>query len=446
VYQFRKLVARHKVGFGFIAALFVMAVALAVTMTLEARRIAIERDRANREAATATSVVDFLVGLFEVVDPGEARGNTITAREVLDEGAARISRELTAQPLIQARLMDRMGRVYQGLGLYDRSEPLLKTALAIRRNGPGENQVDVGRSRATLGWGYVLVGRPADAIPVYKEAQEILESRLGRENSEIAWTECHFSAVIAGTDLTAARRLLERSLEVFEKDPGAYHHGISYCSVALSTNLIMAKRYEDAARAAEHALEIEVRFAGSDTPQAAVALNQLGWALVFTGDYVRARPLLDRALAIQERTLGPDHQFVAWTLQSRGELVRRTKQFEASEADLKRALAIETKLSGAYQDEVGNVLTSLGFLYTEMGRYADAEVSYGEALRVLERLGPDHPYLADCLEAYASLLRRMNRGAEAEPLEARALSIRAKSAGESTSAPDSHAAGLTEGR
>src|SRR5262249_36255894 len=52
-YQFRKLVVRHKAVFGFIAALFVMLLGVAVTMTVQAGRISRERDRANREARTA---------------------------------------------------------------------------------------------------------------------------------------------------------------------------------------------------------------------------------------------------------------------------------------------------------------------------------------------------------------------------------------------------------
>ena len=38
------------------------------------------------EARTAERTTDFLVSLFAVSDPGEARGNSITAREILDAG------------------------------------------------------------------------------------------------------------------------------------------------------------------------------------------------------------------------------------------------------------------------------------------------------------------------------------------------------------------------
>ena len=43
-------------------------------------------------------------------------------------------------------------------------------------------------------------------------------------------------------------------------------------------------------------------------------------------------------------------------------------------------------------------------------------------------LGPEHPNVATTLGNYAALLRKMNRGAEAEKMEARAQAIRAKHA------------------
>ena len=107
---------------GFVALL----VGIAVTTTVQSIQVARERDRANREAEAARQVSQFLVDLFEVSEPGEARGNTITAREILDEGAKRISTDLAAQPLTQARLMGTMGRVYARLGLYDAASPLME--------------------------------------------------------------------------------------------------------------------------------------------------------------------------------------------------------------------------------------------------------------------------------------------------------------------------------
>src|SRR6185436_8376004 len=63
----------------------------------------------------------------------EARGNTVTVREALDRGAARIDHELAAQPATRATLLDAVGRVYHNLGLYGRSGELLARAAELRR-------------------------------------------------------------------------------------------------------------------------------------------------------------------------------------------------------------------------------------------------------------------------------------------------------------------------
>ena len=78
--------------------------------------------------------------------PSEARGNSITAREIMDKGAARIDKELTAQPAIQATLMETMGTVYTSLGLYDQAVPLLRSALDKRRALYGDKHLEVARS------------------------------------------------------------------------------------------------------------------------------------------------------------------------------------------------------------------------------------------------------------------------------------------------------------
>ena len=64
------------------------------------------RARAVVEAQTATQTSDFMVGLFEVSDPSEAKGNTITAREILDRGAERIHGDLDARYRIEADVID----------------------------------------------------------------------------------------------------------------------------------------------------------------------------------------------------------------------------------------------------------------------------------------------------------------------------------------------------
>jgi serine/threonine-protein kinase len=105
---------------------------------------------ARTEAETSRQVSDFLVALFEVSDPDEARGNSITAREILDQGADRVTTDLNDQPLIQARLLLTIGDVYRKLGLFADAEGLLERSLEIRRAELGEVHPDVAASLQAL--------------------------------------------------------------------------------------------------------------------------------------------------------------------------------------------------------------------------------------------------------------------------------------------------------
>ncbi len=60
----------------------------------------------------------------------------MTAREVLDRGAEKIERELLDQPTVRANLLDAMGRVYTGLGLYGQATDLLYSSLQASEDSP----------------------------------------------------------------------------------------------------------------------------------------------------------------------------------------------------------------------------------------------------------------------------------------------------------------------
>jgi hypothetical protein len=72
-------------------------------------------------------------------------------------------------------------------------------------------------------------------------------------------------------------------------------------------------------------------------------------------------------------------------------------------------------------------LNNLAGLYEKQGDHAEAESLYKKSLAIMEKaLGPNHPHVARSLESLAGFYRRINRDAEAEPLEERAARIRAK--------------------
>jgi len=131
-YRAGKFVRRHRLGVGIAAAALIMLVVFAAAMTIQAQRIAKERDRANREAEASRRVAEFITNMFKVSDPTESRGNTVTAREILDKASQDIDRGLAKAPVVQAQMMDVMGMVYWNLGLFARAQSLLERSVNLR--------------------------------------------------------------------------------------------------------------------------------------------------------------------------------------------------------------------------------------------------------------------------------------------------------------------------
>src|SRR5438552_11370268 len=63
-----------------------------------------QRVVADQQSLTARRTADFLKSLFIVSNPSEARGNSITAREVLDRGVRQVGEQLKDEPLVRADL------------------------------------------------------------------------------------------------------------------------------------------------------------------------------------------------------------------------------------------------------------------------------------------------------------------------------------------------------
>ena len=142
-YRSRTFMARHKAA---VASAFLAAVALAgfaIGMGILARS-------ANRARLTAQHQAQFLAGMFQAATPEESRGQTITARTLLDRGASRIDRELASEPQVRASLLEVIAEAYRNLGLLDRSQALARQAFALARKSQGTDNTDAVKSQELL--------------------------------------------------------------------------------------------------------------------------------------------------------------------------------------------------------------------------------------------------------------------------------------------------------
>jgi tetratricopeptide (TPR) repeat protein len=240
---------------------------------------AIQAEREIRQKIEdARQISDFLVSLFEVSDPNEERGNTITAKEILDRGAEKIEREQPDQPLRQAQMMQTLGRVYSSLGLYQQAQPLLERALTIMKDSGDESRSEMVDGLLELSFVYGTQRKYTEALLLSREALLIREENLGADHLEVAPALERLGALLRDTgDYAQARIHLERALAIRENALGPEHVGIVRTLTELGRLHNMAGEYEAAVPLYERALLIGEKELGEDHPQVAQSLSELSF-------------------------------------------------------------------------------------------------------------------------------------------------------------------------
>jgi len=308
IYRAQKFMRRNRVGVAAAGILVALLVAFAGTMVVQTQRIKRERDRANKEAATATQVSGFLAGLFKVSDPSEARGNTLTAREILDKGTRDIERTLATQPQQQVRLQATIGTVYNNLGLYAVAEPMLQRAVAIGRRTLGPDDRDTIAAIHALANVYWSLGKYSQAEPLYVEVAGTRQRLLGADHPDTLMANMDLASLyIMQKRWDVAEPLALRVLDGQRRRLGEDHRDTLLSLNNLESMYSDQKRYQDAEPLARHVADADRRLLGVDHPDTLQALNNLAIVERGLGHNSEAEKLYLEALATQRRVLGDTH-------------------------------------------------------------------------------------------------------------------------------------------
>ncbi|MCC7180658.1 MAG: serine/threonine protein kinase [Acidobacteria bacterium] len=430
-YRLGKFVRRHRVAVSAAAILAVMVVGFVILMALQARQIARERDRAQTAQATAEQVTAFLVRMFEASDPSESRGDTVTARQLLETGVTRVG-ELDGQPEVQARLLDLMGRVYQSLGKYEEAQPLLERSLEVRRAALGAEHPAVAESLSHIGELSSLRGRYDEAETRLRDALVLHERTVGRESAEAAMDLQLLGAVMVDKgDIPQGRQLIEEALAIRRRvlPPGHLDLAESYAGLAYAAS--RSGDFEQMEHWHRESLTLLRQALGESHPRVALALNNLAAAIAERGRFAEAEQLHREALAMRRQLFGDEHPAVATSLNNLGNVLLDQGKLADAEGLYRQAVDLRKRLLGVGHPSTGTSLNNLGVLLYRAGKPAEAVPVMQEArVSAVSRLPEDHTLVLTIDGSIATMIAALGRDAEAEPLFQRTLATRIKSQGE----------------
>ena len=372
-YRVTRFVRRNRPLTAAALLVLVLAVGYVVTVVVQSRHIADERDRAEVERARAVQVADVLAGLFASGDPlARERPDTLRVAVVLDRAADRVREQLADQPLVLAQLLTVLSRVQFNLSRYPDALGLAEEAVSIRSQQGAARDADLAESLTQLGIALQQANRPADAETAYRGALAIRDS-LGAPAGQRA-------------------KLL----------------------VNVAGSLQDQLRFDSAAALYDRAVELTRLETTVDTAALADLLNQQARLAMRMGNDVRATELTGQIVDLQRAMLGPGHPRLAFDLVNYGAMLVRTGQDSAAEPVLREAIDIAERTVGPDDRIAMEAKQVLGNALARLGRAVEGERLLAEAVegkRVL--LGPAHPQFASALSTHAEVLAGLGRMEEA---------------------------------
>lgn len=425
-YRSRKFLKRHRWSVAASTVIVCLVISFAIVTFVQSQAIEVRAIEAETERDRAEEISDFLINLFQSVDPSEARDESLSAVELLHRGSERVDRELADQPDLQSELYQVISDVYESLGLYESGINMSQKALHLQRSLYGEYHPEIATSLNSLGWLYHQQGDYAKSDSLLQSALVMRQNLYEGDHLEIARTLNDLAVLKQSQgDYMATDTLLSRALNIRRKLLGDNHESVG---IALSNYAALKWRMGDIDSAEVMMREslniLQVNF-GSENLRVAVAMTNLAAMLISNHKIDEAEPLYREALEIRYQLVGEEHPDVAYSLAHLGNLLRVKGEYEEAEKHLLKSLELRKKLLGKQHILVGDSSRLLAYLYYKTNRYRLSEKYYLSAIDIFESAFPDgHTRTADVQHSLAEVYLEMNDPIRAEPFFRKAMATR----------------------
>nr|MBA2670026.1 serine/threonine protein kinase [Gemmatimonadota bacterium] len=412
-YRVRKFVQRHRWGVAGAAAFVLLLLGFSTVTAVQAariredaRRIAVERDRAQQGEA-------FLLGLFAQSDPFQGRGNAVSVRELLDTGVSKLSEEMANRPEIRARMFLAIGRAYYGLGESDRAILLMDSSYTLLRTLHGETDPVATAAANQLANVLRSAGRYDVAANLYQRILAARRQQYGNQSPEVARSLNGLALVLLMQGRSVeAEALLRDALVIDRKD--AAEEPAHLAQTLNNLGHVLRDQGKMAAAEAAHRESLSGRRAqwGPEHFEVSVSLSNLAGVLRDRGDYIGADTLYRHALDLRRRLVGETHPDLAYDRAGYALLLHRRGELQASERVYRQALEVQLRALPSGHPLTATTLTRLGRLLLDMNRPGDARPLLEEAIATRRQvLVPGHWQIAEAEHALNAARTLCARGA-----------------------------------
>ena len=466
-YRTGKFIRRYTWPLAAAAGVVVFSLALGITMTLQARIIAEERNRVIEERTRTEAALAREAQSRQAAEAARLQAETALAQEAAARAAAEQARAETEQvaefqadqlaridPAAMAinlrqglldkvreaqgrrgleeaqvtEVLNRLERDIAGANLTDLSLELLDVnvfdpALRVIEEELADQPLVQARLWQTVATTLRELGRLERAEAPQGRALATRREILGKEHPDTLNSIHNMGSLLeAQGKLTEAEPHFREALETRRRVLGNEHPDTLGSINNMGVLLEAQGKLTEAEQYFREALETRRRALGNEHPETLNSMNNMGTLLHNQGKLIEAEPYYREALETRRRALGDEHPDTLTSMNNIGTLLSDQGKLTEAEPYYRNALETLRRVLGDEHPRTLNSINNMGSLLQSQGKLTEAEAYYREALETLRRvLGDEHRMTLEVLRNMGVVLQSQGKLAEAEPYVREAL-------------------------
>ncbi len=333
LYHVTRFCQRNRALVSSVVLIMGLSVAFAIYASVQAARLEVERDEADRNARSLDGMFSWLQkNILAPANPTRSRDPEITLAEVLKRQARAVERDFGDDPLVAAKLHHMIGRAWQSLSLYRQAAAELEQALKLRLRHLGPDHDIAVSTMNDLASVLELLGRASEAEALYRDALSVRRQRFGEQDHPLLLVSIN-------------------NLGLLLREQG---------------------RYEEALPLLEEGLRRRRRSLPQDHPHVLSSMNNLGGYYVATDRHELAEPLLEAVLERRRAALPLHHPDLVNATLNLAKLEMTKGDLDAAESLLRTVRDAAHDKLGADSRHVIALDETLSFLLRQRGRISEA--------------------------------------------------------------------------
>jgi tetratricopeptide (TPR) repeat protein len=411
-YRTAKFIRRHKIGVAVTAAFLIFAVIFVIGIMRERTRAEEARVRAEREAARAIAVSEFLQRTLASANPFNL-GKDVSMVDALKSASNEIGNSFKNEPETEADVRDTVGYTFLKLGNFEEAEKHLTRALEIRKKIYSSDHRDTAETLDNLGTMYQEKGDLVRAEKFFRDALTMRKKVLPKDAPQIANSLNNLGVLLHDNGkIDEAEKLYREALVIRQKinDP----EKLATSRNNLGALLINKREFAEAESLLRQVLEHDRKKYGENHINFAYTLNNIAYVTEQSGKIAEAEPIYRRVYEMMPKLMGEDHIITTRSAHNYGRSLLEVGKPDAAEPILRKGLETQKRILPADHHQIAITLSTLGETLMAKNQCKEAEPMFREAIAIFAKSNYDPAQKSISKGHLGECLTTLKRYSEAE--------------------------------